>query len=104
MTTAFMAMPLVTALTYFPACSHGSTRTKHDRSSPASSARFRRPSLAPILAEAAAVDSVVVPGNDHLHLRARLMLKVCPGLMFPCLAGVGRCRRICRSSGCANPR
>jgi hypothetical protein len=54
-----LAMPLATALTYLPACSHGSTRAKHDRSSPASSDRFRRPSPAPILAAAAAADSVV---------------------------------------------
>ena len=36
-----LGSPLLTAPTYFPACSHGSTRQKHDLSSPSSSARFR---------------------------------------------------------------
>jgi hypothetical protein len=49
----------ITAAAYLPACSHGSVRAKHGRSSPSSSARFRRPSAAPILAAAAAFDSVV---------------------------------------------
>jgi hypothetical protein len=51
------ARPLATAATYLPACSHGSTRTKHPRSS---SARFCWPSPAPILAAPAALDCVVV--------------------------------------------
>jgi hypothetical protein len=32
---------LVSAAAYLPACSHGSTRAKHGRSNPSSSARFR---------------------------------------------------------------
>ena len=47
------------AETYLPACSHGSGRAKHGRSSPSSSSRFR-PSPAPILTAAAASDFVVV--------------------------------------------
>src|ERR1017187_3918582 len=50
---------LITAPTYFPACSHGSTRTNDGLISPSSSARFRWPSLALILTAAAAFDSVV---------------------------------------------
>jgi hypothetical protein len=51
---------LISAAAYLPACRHGSTRVKHGRSSPSSSARFRRPSPAPILTAAAALDCVVV--------------------------------------------
>jgi hypothetical protein len=47
-------------LTYFPACSHGSVRAKHGRSSPTSSFRFRSASPAPILTAAAASDFVLV--------------------------------------------
>jgi len=43
-----------------PACSHGSHRTKHGRSSPSSSLRFRAPTAGPILAAAAAFGFVVV--------------------------------------------
>jgi hypothetical protein len=50
---------LITAAAYLPACSHGSVRAKHGCSSSSSSARFRRPSAAPILAAAAAFDPVV---------------------------------------------
>ena len=50
---------LTSADTYLPACSHVSVRTKHDRSRPSSSARFRPASPAPILAAAAAFDFVV---------------------------------------------
>jgi hypothetical protein len=50
---------LITAAVYLPACSHGSTRAKHGRSRSSSSPRIRRPSPAPILAAAAASDSVV---------------------------------------------
>ena len=46
--------------TYLPACSQGSVRAKHGRSSPSSSARFRSASAAPILAAAAASDLVLV--------------------------------------------
>jgi hypothetical protein len=51
---------LITAAAYLPACSHGSVRAKHGRSNSSSSARFRRASAAPILAAAAAFDSVVL--------------------------------------------
>jgi hypothetical protein len=51
--------PLITAPTYFPACSHGSARTNDGRITPSSSARFRWPSPAPILTAAAAFDPVV---------------------------------------------
>jgi hypothetical protein len=51
---------LITAAAYLPACSHGSVRAKHGRSSPSSSARFRRTSTAPILAAAAAFELVVL--------------------------------------------
>jgi hypothetical protein len=51
---------LTRALTYFPACSHGSGRAKHDRSCPSSSASFRSASPDPILAAAAAFALVVV--------------------------------------------
>ena len=51
---------LITAAAYLPACSHGSVRAKHGRSSSSSSARFRRASAAPILAAAAAFGSVVL--------------------------------------------
>ena len=51
---------LITAATYLPACSHGSVRAKHGRSSPSSSARFRSASPAPILTAAAASDFVLV--------------------------------------------
>ena len=51
---------LITAAAYLPACSHGSVRAKHGRSSCSSSARFRSASPAPILAAAAASDSVLV--------------------------------------------
>jgi hypothetical protein len=44
---------LITAAAYLPACSHGSTRAKHGRSSSSSSLRFRRASAAPILTAAA---------------------------------------------------
>ncbi len=54
-----VASPLITALTYFRACTHGSTRAKHTRSSPASSARFCWPSPAPILTAAAAFGFVL---------------------------------------------
>jgi hypothetical protein len=50
---------LITAAAYLPACSHGSVRAKHGRSSSSSSARFRRASAAPILAAAAAFGFVV---------------------------------------------
>ena len=50
---------LISAAAYLPACSHGSTRVKHGRSSSSSSARFRRPRPTLILAAAAAFDSVV---------------------------------------------
>ena len=39
---------LTSADTYLPACSHGSVRAKHGRSSPSSSSRFRSASPAPI--------------------------------------------------------
>src|SRR5258708_1050610 len=55
-----LASPLATALTYFRACSHGSTRAKHTCSSPASSTRFCWPSPAPILTAAAASGFVVL--------------------------------------------
>lgn len=45
---------------YLPACRHGSTRAKHNRSRPSSSPRFRAASAAPILAAAAAFGLVVV--------------------------------------------
>jgi len=51
---------LTSADTYFPACSHGSVRAKHGRSSPSSSFRFRSASPAPILTAAAASDFVLV--------------------------------------------
>ena len=50
---------LISAAAYLPACSHGSTRAKHGRSRPISSARFRRASPAPILTAAAASGFVV---------------------------------------------
>jgi hypothetical protein len=55
-----LGSPLTRALMYFPACSHGSGRAKHDRSRPSSSARFRPASPDPILAAAAAFALVVV--------------------------------------------
>lgn len=55
-----LGMPLTRALTYLPACSHGSHRTKHDLSSHSSSPRFRAARTAPILAAAAASGFVVV--------------------------------------------
>src|SRR5262249_15682492 len=51
---------LTSAPTYLPACSHGSARTKHGRSSPSSSPRFRGATAAPILAAAAAFGLLVV--------------------------------------------
>ncbi len=51
---------LASADTYFPAYCHVSVRTKHDLKSPSSSTRFRTASPAPILAAAAAFDSVVL--------------------------------------------
>jgi hypothetical protein len=51
---------LINAAAYLPARNHGSTRTKHGRNSPSSSAHFRRPSPAPILAAAADLDCVAV--------------------------------------------
>ena len=51
---------LTSADMYFPACIHVCVRTKHDSSSPSSSARFRPPSPAPILAAAAAFGFVVL--------------------------------------------
>ena len=51
---------LTSADTYLPACSHGSVRAKHGRSSPSSSERFRSASPAPILTAAAASVFVLV--------------------------------------------
>ena len=51
---------LTSADTYLPACSHGSVRAKHGRSSPSSSSCFRSASPAPILTAAAASDFVLV--------------------------------------------
>ena len=51
---------LTSADTYLSACSHGSVRAKHGRSSPSSSFRFRSASPAPILTAAAASDFVLV--------------------------------------------
>jgi hypothetical protein len=51
---------LITAAAYLPACSHASVRAKQGRSSPSSSARFRRASVAPILAAAAAFGFAVL--------------------------------------------
>ena len=51
---------LASADTYLPACSHGSVRAKHGRSSASSSFRFRSASPAPILTAAAASDFVLV--------------------------------------------
>ena len=48
------------AATYLRACSHGSGRAKHGRSSPSRSSRFRSASPAPILTAAAASDFVLV--------------------------------------------
>src|SRR6202042_3056477 len=47
-------MLLMTAPTYFPACTHGSTRANDGRISPSSSARFRWPTPAHRLTTAAA--------------------------------------------------
>ena len=52
--------PLITALTYFPACSHGSARTNDGLISASSSARFRWLSPALILTAAAASVFVVL--------------------------------------------
>jgi hypothetical protein len=51
---------LTSADTYLPACSHGSVRAKHGRSSPSSSSRFRSASPAPMLTAAAASILVLV--------------------------------------------
>jgi hypothetical protein len=51
---------LASADTYFPACSQGSVRAKHGRSSASSSSRFRSASPALILTAAAASDFVLV--------------------------------------------
>ena len=51
---------LTSADTYLPACSQGSVRAKHGRSSPSSSSRFRSASPAPILTAAAASVLVLV--------------------------------------------
>ena len=51
---------LASADTYLPACSHGSVRAKHGRSSPSSSSRFRSASPAPMLTAAAASVLVLV--------------------------------------------
>ena len=51
---------LASADTYLPACSQGSVRAKHGRSSPSSSSLFRSASLAPILTAAAASDFALV--------------------------------------------
>jgi hypothetical protein len=51
---------LTSADTYLSACSHGSVRAKHGRSSPSSSFCFRTASPAPILTAAAASDLVLV--------------------------------------------
>jgi len=51
--------PLTSALTYFPACSHGPVRAKCGLSSHNSSTRFPAPARAPILAAAAASVFVV---------------------------------------------
>jgi hypothetical protein len=59
--------PLTSALTYLPACSHGSGRAKHGPSRHSSSLRFRAPRRAPILAAAAASDSVVL--TNHMIAR-----------------------------------
>jgi len=50
----------ITAAAYLPACSHGPVRAKHGWSRSSSSARFRRPSAAPILAAAAAFGFAVL--------------------------------------------
>jgi hypothetical protein len=55
-----LGIGLISAAAYLPACSHGSVRAKHGRSSPSSSACFRRASAAPILAAAAAFGFVVL--------------------------------------------
>ena len=51
---------LITAAAYLPACSHGSVRAKHGRSSASSSSRLRSASPAPILTAAAASDFALV--------------------------------------------
>ena len=51
---------LASADTYLPACSHGSVRAKHGRSSSSSSSRLRSASLAPMLTAAAASVLVLV--------------------------------------------
>jgi hypothetical protein len=61
--------PLTSALTYLPACSHGSVRVKHGLSRHSSSLRFRAPRRAPILEAAAAADFVVV---THCMIARRL--------------------------------
>ena len=54
---------LASAETYFAGCSHVCVRAKQPRSAPASSARFRTASPAPILAAAAASGSFVLPST-----------------------------------------
>jgi hypothetical protein len=54
-----LGRPLLTAPTYFRACSRGSTRANDGLISASSSARFRRPSPAHKLTAAAAFDPVV---------------------------------------------
>ena len=65
-----LGSPPASAFTYLPACSHGSAREKHGLSRPSSSARFRAPSRAPILAAAAASGFVVV---THCMIAGRLL-------------------------------
>src|SRR5215469_8202486 len=50
---------LISAVTYFPACSHTCVRAKHGRSASSSRPRSASTPAAPILTAAAAFDSVV---------------------------------------------
>src|SRR5438046_9492672 len=76
---------LITAAVYLPACSHGSVRAKHGRSSPSSSERFRSASPALILAAAAASDCVLVTqtwsrgGCAHDHPSRNKITSATPG-------------------------
>src|SRR5216117_4080739 len=76
---------LITAAVYLPACSHGSVRSKHGRSSPSSSERFRSASPALILAAAAASDCVLVTqtwsrgGCAHDHPSRNKITSATPG-------------------------
>jgi hypothetical protein len=64
---------LTSADTYFPACSHGSVRAKHGRSSPSSSFRFR--SASPALAVIALWLGHSSPAVTHQYLEADLAAK-----------------------------